>query len=506
MGFQSIVAALALLAPLAARADWHEASTRHFVVYSQDKPERLRDYAANLERFDMAVRKTRGWTDDPVGKAGRVTVYVLPSRGAIRTLSGSQNVAGFYIPRAGGSVAFVPRTSGAGMETDLDAQAILLHEYTHHLTWSVSSHGVLPSWFVEGFAELYATTEFTEDGAVVIGRPPQYRARTLMHGNALPVARMLTADTRKLGPEERSGLYARGWLLLHYLQVSGQRKGQLAAYIDALNAGKSSQEAAAAFGDLTALDRELERYKLTKFPAYSIASPDFAKVEVTLRDLTPGEAATMEVRIRSKRGRDQVHVFADAQKAAAPYPADARAQETLAEAAYYARDPSAAQAAADRAIAADPELADAYLYKAMARMALARAAKDRSPATWLEIRKIATRANKLDPDDPRALILYFRSFTEAGEAPTPLARQGLKHAFELAPFDSALRLNTARVYLHEGDKETARTILAPLVYNPHGGAIAERAAQLIALIDAGNAKAAEEAIGGEEDKGAPDGA
>lgn len=55
----------------------------------------------------------------------------------------------------------------------------------------------------------------------------------------------------------------------------------------------------------------------------------------------------------------------------------------------------------------------------------------------------------------------------------------------MAPFDNALRFNTATMLLRNGDKETARALLAPLAFAPHGKGFAERAARLVAEIDTG---------------------
>lgn len=485
------LALILLLLPTAAHADWYEASTAHFVVYSDQRPERVREFAEELEHFDMAVRKLGAWKDEPVAKPNRLTVYVVGSRDEVAKLSGNRFVAGFYKPRAGGALAVVPGRAGSGRETDLDAESILFHEYTHHLMWSISPHSVYPAWFIEGFAELFATAEFQKNGGVALGQPPQYRARTLMTGNNLPIDKLLAADTLKLNSEQRSALYGRGWLLSHYLMIAGKRPGQLGAYLTALNAGKPPLEAAQAFGDLRGLDSELERYKHGKIGAFLVSG--LPNVEVTLRSLTPGEAATMDVRIRSKNGvnsKTAPAVFADAQKAAKAFPNDAGAQLVLAEAAYDARDLAAAEAAADRAIAANPQASEAYLYKAMARMALAHKALDRSQETLTAIRKIIVRGNKLEPDDPKLLILYYRSFVDFGLPPSENAKLGFTRAFDLAPQDDRLRFNAARMFLKDGDKDEARKMLAPLAYDPHGRGFAQRAAALIASIDRGDVQGA----------------
>ncbi|HEY0624334.1 hypothetical protein [Sphingomonas sp.] len=503
---QRIIAlALALLAPAAAQAEWHEASSDHFVVYYEGSAERAGRFAADLERYDKALRVARGIADTPPGAANRVTVYVVSGTDAVESLSRRDNVAGFYIGRAGGPLAVVPRRAGDGDKNDLSATMVLQHEYAHHFMFSNWPGTAFPSWFIEGFAEFHATARIDDDGGVVLGAPPQYRGHSILNGNWLPLDKLLVAETLKLTPGERGALYGRGWLLTHYLVFSQQRDKQLAAYLNELNAGKSPLAAGQVFGDLKQLDRELERYKLSRFAMRKVTAEAIKLGEVKVRTLRPGEAAIMSVRIRSKVGvnaKTAPGVYARAVKAAAPYPNDPAVQVVLAEAAYDARDYAAAEAAADRAIAADAKAIDAHIYKAMARMALARQAKDRSPATWSAIRKVITAANRLDPDDPEPLILFYRSYGMAGLPPTENAKKGLMYAFGLAPFDMGLRMNAALMQLRDGKPDMARAMLRPIAYNPHGGARSAAAARIIAQIDAGNAKDA--GVAAETDEGADD--
>lgn len=481
--------ALALLfAPAAARADWYEASSAHFVVYSEQRPETLKTFATNLERFDKAVRVRFGLPDEPVGKANRVTVYVIDDADDVAKLAGMRMVAGFYRPRAGGSLALVPRVAGGGGSTDLNPQAILLHEYTHHLMWTNFAGAAFPGWFVEGFAESLATAVFEKEGSVLFGYPPQYRGWGLMAGNALPMEKMLVADTLKLNDEQTDGLYGRGWLLLHYLTFGRARDGQLPAYIEAINKGKSAKEAAAVFGDLRKLDRELETYKKGRFSAIRVAASALPIGEVTIRKLGPGEAATMDVRIRSKNGVDAKtapRVYEAAKKAAAPYPNDPAAQIVFAETAHDVGAYAEAEAAADRALLVDPKAIDAWVYKAKARLGTAMKAGDRSKESWVAIRKAIVSANRLDPDDPEPLILYYQSFVLIDQPPTEAAKKGLFRALELAPEDRDLRLNVATLDLRDGNKAQARALLAPLAYQPHSRELAMLATALIAMIDSG---------------------
>ncbi|WP_447726907.1 tetratricopeptide repeat protein [Sphingomonas koreensis] len=494
---RSLLAAALLIAPAAAHADWYEASTDHFVVYSEDNPERLEKFATQLERFDKALRAMRGLGADPVGDANRVVVYVVGGTSTVSRLARDSQVAGFYRARAGGSMAVVPRNAGWD-ELDLSSQAILLHEYTHHLMLSLWPHAAFPSWFVEGYAEFHATARFEKDGSVSFGLPPQYRGYGLLAGNALPAEKLLTAESRKLNDTQRDGLYGRGWLLTHYLTFGGKRPTQLQTYLLAINSGKPPLTAATeAFGVLNTLDRELERYKTGKFQGRTVPADRFTLGPVRIRKLTPGEAATMDVRIVSKNGVDErtaPRVYAQAQKAAAPFPNDPGAQIVLAEAAYDAGDYKEAEAAADRAIAANPKAVDAFVYKAMARMAVAAKADDKSKETWSAIRKIIGTANRLDPDDPEPFMLFYRSFAEAGQTPTKNAREGLYIAFQLGPQDKGLRMTAATSYLQDNNPAMARELLKPLAFDPHSRDLAKVAADLITAIDAGKAAEALRAL------------
>lgn len=503
---RALLAWLLLALPGLARADWHEAVTPHFVIYADQRPERLTEFAEKLEHFDAAIRLIAQRPDHALALPNRLTVYVVDDTGDVAKLAGARSVAGFYIPRGGGSLAVVPQSSASA----LNPQSVLLHEYAHHLMWSFSPNSVYPAWYVEGFAETLATADFGRDGSVALGNPPQYRGYGLMSGNWLPAEKLLVADTLKLDAQQREGLYGRGWLLTHYLLFGGKRPGQLGTYLAAINSGKPLTEADAAFGDLRILDKELERYKMGRFAGYRIAPAALHPAKVTLRRLTPGEAATMAVRIRSKVGVNRTTapaVYTAAQRAATGFDGDAGAQLVLAEAAYDARDLGAAEKAADRAIAADPSRTDGYLYKAMALMAMAREARDRRPETWAAIRRSIAAGNRREPEDPKLLTLYYRSFVDPGFPPSDLARRGILAAFALAPQDRVLRLNVAALHLREGRTAEARTMLAPLVYSPHGGGLAKRASALLARIDAGDTGAAAEqaATAGESDAEEPEG-
>lgn len=484
--------ALTAVAATPASAEWQRASSPHFIIYADESAAELKLYAEKLERFDKAVRIARSMKDPPVGDGNRLTIFVVSGPLEVQKLHPGINnrVAGFYRSRATGSVAVVPRTLARGSVETPDT--VFFHEYAHHLMFQ-EIDTPYPPWLVEGFAEFMSTAEVNADGSVGLGGAPVHRAGSLYRAkNPLPFSSMLGAEPTRSGPE-RGALYARGWLLAHYLTFASRRRGQIEAYLAGIAAGRPPLDAAkAAFGDLTTLERETEEYlKTDKFPYLTIPARQLSIGAVTIERVSPGMTAVMPLVMRLKSGTDgdnRAGLAAKFRAAAAPFPADPTVQAVLAEAELDASDTAAAEAAADRAIAARPDMVDALIVKG--RAILARATAKQAGASFADARGWLMRANKLDPEDPEPLILFYQTYRGEKIRPTANAIAALHYAANLAPQDSALRLGNARQYLFDGRPAEARKALVPLAYNPHGGSLGEEARRLIGLIDSGQVTAA----------------
>jgi len=491
MRIRTVIAATALGLGAPATAAWQEASTRHFIVYSDDKPERVRDFATKLERFDKAIRFLRNVADTPVSPNARVTVFVVPDVSSVERLIGQSGVAGYYVPRASQSVAFVPRASRS---SDLSALTVLLHEYTHHFTFANWGSTALPAWLVEGLAEYHAAAEFAEDGTITLGVVAKARSYGLLGDEVLPMRRLLVAQPFRLTNVETAVFYARSWLLTHYLTTDKERRVRLGRYILAVNAGKSSKDAIAELGDPKAIDQELNAYvRKRSISAFVLPASAVPVPQVTVRALSAGEAAVMPARIRSTNGvtrKTAPAVAEQVRRLAAPYPNDAGAQNVLAEAEYDAGNHAAAQAAAERALAADPKSVHAMMYAGLARMALTAGDKAASADRWKEARRWFTRANHADTEYAWPLQMFYASFVAAGQVPTTNAQNGLVYAHQLAPFDAGLGMTAAYVLLKQDKAQAAAAVLKPIAYNPHGGNLAQAAGGLLALIDSGGSKTA----------------
>jgi tetratricopeptide (TPR) repeat protein len=273
-----------------------------------------------------------------------------------------------------------------------------------------------------------------------------------------------------------------------------ERSKQLGAYIGAINDGKPDAEAVKLLGVTSSLDIKLNNYGARKaLPAITLPANELPIGEVTSRALSAGEAAVMPARMRSHNGVDQKQaqeVVAEARQLAAPYPNDAGAQNELAEAENDAGNYALSEAAADRALAADPKSVHALIYKGMAQMALADKAGNKDPAVWTKARRWFLTANRADPLYSYPAQLYYESFRTAKQAPTRAAKDGLLYAYKLSPQNIGLRYEVARVLLEDGQAKPARVAIEPIAYSEHGGQFAETAKNAIAALDSGGTAAA----------------
>lgn len=497
--YKWIIALAALLATSTARADWLEASSPHFVVYADDSERDIRHFSEQLERYHDGMARVTGRTLPPPSPSNRVTVFVVKSEREIQRLAGSRMIAGFYIPRAGGSVAFVPRVGGGRVELDY-SMVVLLHEYAHHFIIS-NSNFPLPRWLSEGAAEFFSAASFRSDGGMSMGLPARQSYMQLAYAERVTVEELLDPDLyEKNRNDGYDAFYGKSWALYHYLTFDPERRGQLGSYLRLMASGKSSREAALeAFGPFAKLDRDVAAYTRKSRILGMEFAPGLLEVgQIDVRALTAGEVAMMPVRVRSRRGvgrEEAAELLVQARAVAARYPGDAAVLAALAEAEYDAGNDAEAIAAADAALALDPAQVNAYVQKgyALFRRAAAAEGEERAAAYRSAIAPFVA-LNKIENDHPLPLIYYYRSFAERGAEPPERAVHGLERAAELAPFDLGLRLNLASQQIEAGNLDLARSNLVPVAFHPHGGGLAGPARRVIERIDTGGEPAADELL------------
>ncbi len=487
--FGAVLALWMLVSADAANAEWHEASSDHFLVIADQNENDVREFTERLERFHSALLSIMRSDEVKPSPSNRVTIYVVRSGNQVRKLAGDKSgfLQGFYQPRAGGSVAFTARVEAEGRDISQSEQT-LLHEYAHHVMYGASEWAT-PRWLSEGFAEFFSTARFERDGGVGLGLPALHRANELHYAKNVPIEVLLDSDMyQKRKSKAYDEFYGRSWLLYHYLTLSGKRTGQLTTYRAALANGANEIDAAkSAFGDLALLDKELAAYlRQSKMRYVPIASERLKVGGISVRKMRAAETAMMPVILESKRGVNDASaklLLPRAQAVAVQFPDDPAVLAALAEAEHDAGNFAAAVAAADKALGKSPMLVNAHVQKIFA---LARIAEDSddSANAWKAVRKAVTALNAVENDHPIPLIYYYRSLQASGKDITENAKHGLERALQLAPYDKGVRWQTVQQMINDDNYALAYRTLMPLANDPHNRGEDNPAAGLLTVIKA----------------------
>ncbi|HEU0107724.1 MAG TPA: hypothetical protein VFT38_16205 [Vicinamibacteria bacterium] len=396
---------LPALAPSARAGDWVRVRSAHFEVLSDAAPERARAVAAGLERFRRVLAAVLGrapQSADPptVVIAFRDQDSFAPFRPVYR--GRPQDVEGYF--QAGSDRDYIAASLGSDGQ---EASETLFHEYAHVvLNRTLSAQ---PLWLSEGLAEVFS--RWTAAGAeALVGLPAPDHLRRLQREKALPLARLLQVDgSSPLYNEgdERGIFYSQSWALAHWIVFGRGPTGpaDLQVFLSAIAAGAEPARAfASAFGaNPDAAEGLLAAYVVAPLPVgrfdtlgldgdvtveSEAARP--AEVEFRLGDLLLHALRLPEARRHLERAVDSDQRFGPAHAALAAAavrqgrwdearrevalalaadPADAVALSRYAE--MLVRETSArgevlspereaeAVAALERALALDPQLADA---------------------------------------------------------------------------------------------------------------------------------------------------
>lgn len=392
------------LFPLSAgAADWVRVETPNLIVFGPGE-KRTKEIAAEFERFRDAVSQilSGATTVSPVP-----TIVIVFENDATfnpyrPTFNGKPvRVGGFYTGSANDDMIAFP--SGAGD----DSLRIIFHEYTHLITANASRG--LPVWVGEGIADFYSTFEIRPDGKqAVLGRVvPQHLELLNSMSQWLSLEQLLsvTHDSPLYNEEQRrSVFYAQSWAMVHlFMTGTPSRAKDLSHYVQLTASGMEPAEAwKQAFGNFDVM-KELRRYVmqfsmrgfLYKFPdgvsvakaeATKPAKPDVEAVLSRLRrygnadevepQLVRAAAATppsMLARallghsyVRGSKEEEGLRLLVEAARETSDWLAQYYVASGILNA---TRDPDkalaeVARAAAERVLAARPQLAHGHALKA----------------------------------------------------------------------------------------------------------------------------------------------
>ena len=479
MRFFALISAAfaAIVAVPVSAADWHLAETEHFTIYSRDSKSSTEEFARELERLDEVLRIISGVgpDDGSLPPSSKVVVFRFGQLKDMAALAGApgSGIGGFFIPRASGSYAFVPRRENTSYDRSnqgrvsgmsLDPKAVLFHEYVHYFMYQ-HRNAPYPAWYREGFAEVFSTLR-SEGDRFVIGDAPSWRSLEIMAVD-IDLEEMF-APPEKPNRYRVARTYGHGWLLSSLLNFTPERRPQITDYVTRLARGEDRIEAAkASFGDLDVLEKELDAYRRSAAKVLKIKYMNPEEPEVSIRPLREDEEARIDLMIESKVGVDEKAAAKQLPKAralAAQFPQSVPVLMAATEVEFDNKNYAEAEALAQRVLALDPKMTEAAIY--FANSALMRSQDD--PAMMATARERFIAANAMENDHPVPLYGYYLTYVLSDEEAPSSAKAALESAYQYAPFDTGIRTSLVHMFLLEDEVGIAKALLNPLIQTGHG--------------------------------------
>lgn len=451
------------LTPSAALADWLKAESRRFIVYSNGSERDLRSIVTELERFDTTLRMFMN-RDQDAETYRKLPVYVLSGNDMRFLLNDNRpQIAGFYMVTDEDIFAVAARED-EGFHT-------LKHEYAHHFMKS-EFNSAYPAWFVEGFAEFYAPTEFTSS-AIHVGKPNSNRAQTLFHVRWMPLTQVLTTRPFEV-KQNRESYYPLSWLLTHWFLSDDERRGQLAQYMRLMSDGVDSvtalqQATGYTPAELTPVLRRYLRGRLT----YRGVRTRLPEPDMTITRLPDSANDLLLLGQKLKSGESEENRARTLQLVrtrAANHANDPMALTVLGHAELHnAQDADAAEAALNRALEVDPDYVEALQY--MARVYMQRAEKTDDFDQAIQLRRVAQgylgRAFAADDVNYITFSLLAQNRSYSPGYPSANDLETLALAYRLAPSMSGIAMNYAHALMAHDRHAEAVPIIQIVANNPH---------------------------------------
>lgn len=213
-----VVLALGAAAPPPQGA-WVRVETRNFIVFGSHGERRLREVAAEFERFREALSRIIPSAATPAAVPTIVVAF------------GTERAFAPYRPRFNGKPISIGGYFFATEDTNLVAFAdveraeslrTIFHEYVHLVL--VNNFHAIPTWLSEGLAEYYSTFRVESGGRAVLGAPIFAHMQLLSRTRPLSVDELLAVTRESAVYNEgnrRSVFYAQSWALVHMLMSKG---------------------------------------------------------------------------------------------------------------------------------------------------------------------------------------------------------------------------------------------------------------------------------------------
>lgn len=470
---------------------WTSVQSKNFTLVGNASEREIRKFAARLEQFREAF--VRLLSVEHFDASVPMTVMVFRDDESYRPFEPlyrgqPAGVAGFFLSNQ--DVDYI--TFSIDRQHVREPDALAFHEYVHLLVRN--SFRNAPLWFNEGLAEYYSTFEISDGNRhVTLGKPINGRIQTLRVRELAPLETLFNVDGDSEfynEKDQRSLFYAESWALVHYL-LSGERRAQLATYLDLLAKGMAVKEAfqQAFQTNFAGMENELRQYiHFGKYRQQEIIFDKRLEFDTLMRSsaLTEAEAQFYlgDLLLHTNR-LEAAETYL--QKAVALDPHLAQAQAALGILRMRQNRYDEARQYLARASAGSESCLIHYYYAyVLSREGLG---SDSSTDVYYELEDAKLmqaelkKAIELSPQFAEAYrLLAFVNLVRDESLDESVTL--LKKAIELSPGRQDFALLLAQVYLHRDEFETARAVLGNVIQSSNSPQIYARAQALLAGVKA----------------------
>ena len=489
---------------------WFKAESQHFVVYADTSQRSVVALLNNMERLDYLLRVyTESYFKDQA-YAPKLTLYYHNKVGALNDhgIKAPPDAVGLYnscsagVQAAGVELTPVIQVDNARLvkATDNDTLSSLFEAYARHFLYRHTDVRA-PLSFVEGFAQYFANTRFS-DNQLVLGKSPTGVGRYLnflSEGNAhnLSYAEVLDdVDSRSYGRASAAALklefQARSWLLTHYMLSTEENRARLARYLNLANRDTPGSEAfetaygikPSAVGDiLWRYSHSGARIVQVQADALPVASISFSGLPDAVSDYVMIDATLKSCPARAT-GEALLRRMTSTPGAVPNHPL---ARLALSRAQIDWGNPQDAIAYLSKAGGGKRNAEATYLL-GLAHLRIASRQQGAEKAASVErARKVLVDAVNANPSSPEAAYALLRADIDFGDGPTATALKAVELAWDNGHEVNEYARSAALMFAYAGNHAKSRQALSVLAHSRRDPAMVSWAnewqARLLAGVD-----------------------
>jgi hypothetical protein len=472
---------------------WFRAESRHFVVYADTTRDSTRLMLLNMERLDNLLRLyTKPFFKSPPNEP-KLTFYYRQRKGDLQQGDGhlAKGAVGLYTSCSAG-------VHGVGVEIgpmpDSETQTYLFEAYARHFLYRYTDIRA-PLWFIDGFAQYFAATQFPDD-QMVVGQAPAAVAGYLGFLRSGRRYSLTYADVLDDNDSEGHGyagaagikleFAARAWLVTHFMLSSEANRTRMARYLNLANGGTPAPRAfETAFGmKPDELDEVLWRYRLREAKVLRIESPALpvAPIDYTVLPESVSDYVMMDATLKSCPGRAAGEALLRRMTASPDgTPNHPLARMALSRAQVDWGDPK--DAIPYLSTQRTPEALE-LLGRALLRLAERQQGAERAAMLETARRHLVDAVNAA-PSSATAAYALLRAELASGEPPTTTALTAVRLAWENGREVGEYARSAALMFAYAGDHATSREAFNVLIRNRRDPALAAWATEWDARMVAG---------------------